>query len=154
MKYRQFGFGGFQLLMVIVVIGAISVVAVPKYESYMVKAKLTEAFNLAGESKRKISQYYMVNGRFPRTTREAEPLATTTLSEPEFVSFMEVQPEADDHAIVVKVYLKKDVVENTGGGDQYIYVAGDLANTSNASVEWSCGANGVDVSLLPEGCKG
>jgi hypothetical protein len=120
----------------------------------MVKAKLTEAFNLAGESKRKISQYYMVNGRFPRTTREAEPLATGTLTAPEFVSFMEVQPEADNHAIVVKVYLKKDVVENTGGGDQYIYVAGDLANTSNASVEWSCGANGVDVSLLPDGCKG
>ena len=65
MKNQQLGFGGLQVILVVAVIGIMSVVAVPKYKSFIGKAKITEAFNIAGESKRKLSEFYMVNGGLP-----------------------------------------------------------------------------------------
>jgi Tfp pilus assembly protein PilE len=152
-QHQQFGFGGLQLLMVAAAIGLVSLVAMPKYNAAMTKAKITEAFNLAGESKRKLSEFYMVNNRFPRSMREADAMKTTTVTPPEYVSEMVVEPESLDHDIVVKVYLNNGVAENPTGVDQFIYIAGDQPSGSSM-LEWSCGGIGLDAGLLPENCKG
>lgn len=153
MNNRQNGFGAFQMLMVIAVIGVLSVTAVPKYQSFVDKAKLTEAFNLASESKRKISEFYMTNNRLPRNIKETQGLKSETVTAPEFVRDMEVVALSGNHAVMVKVYLQNDVVENTTGVDQYIYMAVDQSKASRSQLEWSCGAQGVDTALLPEGCQ-
>lgn len=154
MNKRQWGFGGLQLLMVIAVIGAISIIAVPKYNAFITKAKLTEAFNLAGESRKKLSEFYMTNSRFPADAGEAASMKTTTLAPPEYVDHMVVEPRSEDHDVIVKVFLKVDVVDNPSGAEQYVYVAGDRGAGSGFAVEWSCGAKGIDASLLPEDCQG
>ena len=154
MNSRQNGFGAFQLLIVIAVIGAISATAMPKYKSFMNKAKLTEAFTLAAESKRKISEFYMMNGRLPRNINETRGLKSETVSAPEYVRDMDVVAETGNHAVMVKVFLKNDVIENLAGVDQFIYLAVDKSTASSSQIEWSCGASGIDTSLLPEGCQG
>ncbi|MBT8059126.1 MAG: pilin [Gammaproteobacteria bacterium] len=154
MNSRQSGFGGLQVLISIAAVAVLSVIAVPKYNAFIDKAKMTEAFNLAGESRRKLSEYYMVNARFPKTAAEAEPMRTVTLSPPDFVEGMVVEPASEEHDVVVKVYLKKDVFENVSGGEQYIYVAGDLTRGGASALAWSCGGSGVKAELLPEDCQG
>ena len=154
MKFYQQGFGGLQLLMVVVVIGAISTIAVPKYEAYMTRAKLTEAFGLAGESKRKLSVYYMTNNGFPKNSRAAEALKTVSLSHPEIVDHMVVEPNSEDHDVIVKVFLKENMVENPTGDPQYVYIAGDQARGTATEIMWTCGARGVNPELLPDDCRG
>ena len=154
MKYLQHGFGGLQLLMVVAVIGITSMVVVPKYKSFMAKAKLSEAFIFVGESKQKLSQFYMIYNRFPLTAGESAAMITVSLSPPEVVREMVVVPGDDNHDIVVRVYLKDGVVENKTGQEQFIYITGDKSSGSGSSyVEWGCGASGVGAELLPDNCK-
>ena len=151
MNYFQRGFGGMQLLIVGAVIGVAAMVAMPKYNAFVDKAKLTEAFNFAGESKKKLSEYYMVSNRLPRTSAEAQGMATEGLSPPKFVDNMVIYPNHMEHDVVVKVYLRPNVIDNETGEEQFIYVAGDQ---SGKQLLWSCGSSGIDAALLPEGCNG
>ena len=80
-------------------------------------------------------------------------MKTVTLSPPEAVRDMIVEPGDKDH-VVVKVFLKEGIVENTTGEEQFIYIAGNKSTVYGATVEWSCGASGVDAELLPEHCQG
>jgi Tfp pilus assembly protein PilE len=153
MKNANQGFGGLQMIVVIAVVIGATYTAVPKYKSFMSKARLTEAFNLAGESKRKIAEFYMTNGRFPGTLNEAEAMMTTTVSAPKFVRDMAVVPKTGNHEVMVKVFLQEGVAENPEGVEQYIFIAGDQAAASGYALEWTCGGHGVDASLLPEECQ-
>jgi Tfp pilus assembly protein PilE len=149
----QKGFGGMQMFMAVAIIGAVSVIAVPKYNAMMDKSKITEAFNIAGESKRKLSQYYMVNSRFPQNNAEAAALKTGTLSPPEHVRDMSVEAYTEAHDLVIKVYLKPGAVENTGYGDQYIYWGADETPGASSAIVWTCGAVGIGADMLPDNCQ-
>ncbi len=132
----------------------ISVVAVPKYQSFLAKAKMTEAFNLAGVSKSKLNEYYMVNGIFPTDFEEANSMRTDTLSPPEHVKEMIVEPAHNGQGITVKVFLRDDVVENPTGAEQFIYIAGQRLDGDSHMLQWTCGASGVESDLLPADCQG
>ncbi len=154
MNNHQHGFGGLQVIMVVAVIAAVSVIAVPKYNSFITKSKITEAFTIASESKRKLSEFYMVNSRFPQTAGEAEAMKTVTLSPPEYVRGMAVEPGYQSHDVAVMVYLKDGVVDNETGAEQFIYITGDKSTNSGFEIEWNCGASGIGAELLPENCQG
>jgi len=153
MLYRRRGFGGMQVLIAVAVVAAVSWIAVPKYSAFVTKSKITEALNLAGESKRKLSQFYMVNNRFPRTAAEAQVTVTTSLSPPKFVRNMVVEPGFRNHDVAIRVYLKDGVVDNDTGEEQYVYITGDTVTGAGSEVRWGCGASGIGVEFLPDNCK-
>jgi len=154
MKFHQKGFGGLQAMLVMAVMVGISMVAIPAYNSFMMKAKITEAVTMAGESKRKVSEFYTLNGRFPQSASEAQTIKTVTVTAPEYVREMVVDTNDDAHAVVIKVYLKDGVVANPTGQEQFIFMAANHSGSGGDYVEWSCGANGLDAELMPESCKG
>lgn len=154
MKFNQKGFGGIQAVLAMAIVAAISLVAVPAYNSFMSKAKITEAMTLVGESKRKASEFYTLNGRLPQSVNEAQILMTDTVSAPKYVREMVVDAKKDNHDIVIKVYLKDGVVENPTGQDQFIYMAADNPKSRSDYLEWSCGSSGLDSDLMPEDCRG
>lgn len=154
MKFHQKGFGGIQAILAMGVIVGISMVAIPPYNSFMMKAKITEAMTMAGESKRKVSEFYSLNGRLPESVSEAQTIETSTVSPPEYVRNMVVDTNDENHAVVIKVYLKEGVIANPTGQDQFIFIAADHSGRSGDYVVWSCGANGLDSELIPEGCQG
>lgn len=152
MKRNQQGFGLVQGIIVVAILGAVGMVAMPKYQAFITKSQLTEALNIAHASKRQIEMYYMNNGHFPRTMREAEAMKTTTLTAPEYVREMTVAPK-DERDVIIKVFLKEGVVENLDGSDQYIYIQGVQSRANGAQIEWICGAQGIGADLMPDNCK-
>ena len=106
MNVAQKGIAGMQMIIAVCVVAAVSVIAVPKYAAFVDKSKITEAFNLAGASKRKLAEFYILNNRFPKSAGEAEAMKTGTLSPPKFVDRMEVEPGFKGHEVTIKVYLK------------------------------------------------
>ncbi len=154
MNRFQSGFSLIQGVIIVAVVGALGLVAVPKYEAFVTKSQLTEALNIAHESKRKLEMYYMTTGRFPQNMREAEAMKTDTLKAPEYVQDMQVFAPEMDNDVVVKVFIKEGVAENLAGVAQYLYIAGNQTSGANARVEWTCGAQGIDEKLLPDNCKG
>lgn len=152
MNTHQWGFGGLQVILVGVILSAASLVAVPQYEAQVSKAKLAEAFRLASDSKRKVSEFYVINGRLPNSKAEAAAMRTITISQPQHVRDMMVDHQVPGYDVMIKVFLKDGVVENLGGDEQYVYFVGKRGDSAKFSLRWTCGATGVDSDLLPEDC--
>lgn len=152
MNMRQSGFGVVQAVIVVAVVAALGMVAMPKYKAFVAKSQLTEALHIAHESKRKLEMYYMTNGRFPKTMGEAEAMKTETLQAPKYVSDMTVMP-VEETDIIVKVFIKDGVVENLDGAEQYVFIQGNQSRTNGIQLEWVCGVQGISPDLLPDGCK-
>jgi type IV pilus assembly protein PilA len=148
---RQAGLGAVQVLLGLTLIVGISAVAVPKYESFVAKSKVTEGFNLAQDSKAKLSEFYIAKNRFPRTDSEASSISTQSLTPPEFVREIVVDYEDIANDVMIKIFFKDGVLPEPSSSEDYVYLAGN-ASTNGALIDWSCGAFGIDLGLLPTQC--
>lgn len=153
MKITQTGFGVVQIVAVVAAVAMASLVAIPKYKAYLEKAKLTEAFTLAGDSRKKLNEFYSLTGRFPNTDIEADSVLPETLTEPEYVEKIVINHEDEVNDIVIEAHMKDGVIESGFGEDQYVYMAANRSTKPGVQIEWSCGAVGINVELLPERCR-
>jgi len=64
-KRAQQGFTLIELMIVIAIVGILAAVALPAYQDYTVRAKMSEPLALLGEAKTSISEYYIAMGDLP-----------------------------------------------------------------------------------------
>jgi type IV pilus assembly protein PilA len=65
MKMIQKGFTLIELMIVIAILGILMAIAIPAYQDYTVRAKVSEGMNLAGAAKLAVAEYRNSNGKFP-----------------------------------------------------------------------------------------
>lgn len=152
MKKRELGIGAVQVLLVIVALVAITAIAVPKYQDFVVRSKMAEAFSIVADTKTKLREFYSVKNRFPRSDTELQSIKTEMFSPPEFVKNVVLKGKTDEHDIVIEVYFFPNVIPGDSINDQFLYVAGDSSSESGVSVNWSCGLVGIEEKYLPDQC--
>jgi len=70
-RRRQKGFTLIELMIVVGIIAILVALAVPAYQDYVVRAKVTECINVANTPKLQISEFRQTLGRWPASANEA-----------------------------------------------------------------------------------
>lgn len=153
MKHRETGISKPIQLAAIAVIVLASAVLLQRYQSFVAETKVTEAIYLASESKLRVSEFYMLSGKFPGSEPEVKSVTSNIYNLPDFVREISIEPEFNDSDVAIKIYFKNDELDNHSGGEQFIYLAANRLGTSGQGLEWTCGAVGVDTDLLPGNCS-
>ena len=71
MKRVQQGFTLIELMIVVAIIGILAAIAIPAYQDYTLRSKVTELINAAGVCKTSVAEYYQSLGVFPTTGKQA-----------------------------------------------------------------------------------
>ena len=65
MKNVQKGFTLIELMIVVAIIGILAAIAIPAYQDYTIRSKVTELINAAGVCKTSVAEYYQTKGTLP-----------------------------------------------------------------------------------------
>jgi type IV pilus assembly protein PilA len=136
MKRVQQGFTLIELMIVVAIIGILAAVALPAYQDYTVRAKVTEVMLAASSAKLGVSEY-----------------VTTYSALPPSGSFT---PESQSTKYVSGVAWDGTTITATAQGDAKISGSTiTLTPTLNANgnqANWAC-AGSIDAKYRPSSCK-
>ena len=143
MKYQK-GFTLIELMIVVAIIGILAAIALPAYQDYSIRAKVSEGLALAAGAKTAVTEGYTANGAFP-TTNAAAGLAADTS-----ITGNSVQKVTVGAAGVITVQFKS----NLGGTPTANAKTIVLTPTETAGgITWSCTGGTLDDKYRPANCR-
>lgn len=81
MKKVQQGFTLIELMIVVAIIGILAAVAIPAYQDYTIRARVTEGLSIASAAKTAVAETFQTNGTFTAATSGwTAPAATANVT--------------------------------------------------------------------------
>ena len=148
---KQSGFTLIELMIVVAIIGILAAIAIPAYQDYTVRSKVTELVNAAGVCKTSVAEYYQSKGAMPPdiTTSGCSDVGTANSA-----------PPAIKGAGKIEVDASGGLATQLGASNQYGLVAdcqGAACDGTKPITGWNCaGSNGLTKILpkyLPASCR-
>ena len=143
-RSMQKGFTLIELMIVVAIIGILAAVALPAYQDYTVRAKVSEVILAASSAKTAVAEAAQVNSAMPSGTSVVDSQSST------YVASVTYAQGASGTGIITVLTSTKD--SKISG--KTIDMTGTLQ--TNGQVLWACGpgaTNPIEAKYLPSSCK-
>jgi type IV pilus assembly protein PilA len=147
-RQLQRGFTLIELMIVVAIIGILAAIAIPQYQDYTIRARVSEAVNLASAAKTAVAEFFNTNQVMPTTNDSAGYSSPIT----PLVAGISVTAAAGSSTGTITVTLSSNsVLGNAAGGTVILTGVG-----ANNSVTWTCTASGgTNIQrYVPANCRG
>jgi type IV pilus assembly protein PilA len=141
-KLKREGFSLIELMIVVAIIGILSAVAVPAYQNYINKSRLTEMIVAANAVQNVVSEYVNLNGGFWTVLGTTDGCSNITVP---FSTTNNVSSVSVDRLCNITVF---------GGSNLPPYVEVHLYPHDNGSwlLEWTCRTAPSGTTFAPSTC--
>ncbi|OCS46934.1 pilin [Ralstonia pickettii] len=130
-KRVQKGFTLIELMIVVAIVGILAAIALPAYNNYMVKSKLTEATTLLDASRSAIAEAYANLGN--QTFPSSAPISTSVPLNTKYIASVAYKTTGSQVSVVLQL-------NSTGASaidNKYLGVFG--LGQADGTVAWQCG---------------
>lgn len=141
---QQGGFTLIELMIVVAIIGILAAIAIPAYQDYTVRSKMSEAINVASAAKAAVSEYAISQNALPATAAEA---GFSTNIDSKYVQSVQW-----DSAKGIVVTVKSAVGGGVANGDE-AFVLSPIFSAGDTKVDWNCKQSDVAPQYLPADCR-
>ena len=138
MKTMQKGFTLIELMIVVAIIAILAAIALPAYQDYTRRSRVTEGLSLAGGSKTSVAEYYTSNTKWPKNNTSAG-LASANQIKGNAVTSVTVSNGKITVAFNEKVEAGKTIILSP--------------SETSGSFAWTCTEGDVNPKYRPSECR-
>ena len=146
MKSNQTGFTLIELMIVVAIIGIIAAIALPAYQDYLKRSRVTEGMLLSAGAKTAIATYYSEFSSLPANNTVAGIADATAISGESVKSVEIIDSDSDGDGDYIEVKFK----DNVGGGDPTIFI--DII-TGAGGIQWDCTGGDLLIQYRSANCR-
>lgn len=134
---KHAGFTIIELMIAVAIIGILAALAIPAYQTYITRSRVSESILFASDAKSNVAQYYLSTGDFPNNNDEAG--IPTTISSP-MVASVNVSNNG-------QVTVTTSISGITNGTIIF------SPQASSSGIEWTCTGGNLDGNYRPSNCR-